>query len=147
LAPPVRISLTAAPLEVRRALAELRGHWEGSGVPADLQNRSEQVLAEALNNIVEHAHAARSNGQIELTAGTCGSDMVFDLRDDGQGMPDGGLPQTRLAPASGRLDTLPEGGFGWFLIRELASDIAYGRQSGWNSLRFRVPGQVARPRS
>ncbi|WP_280514091.1 hypothetical protein [Allosediminivita pacifica] len=34
---------------------------------------------------------------------------------------------------------LPEGGFGWFLIHELARELAYRHDGGMNRLTFRLP--------
>jgi serine/threonine-protein kinase RsbW len=33
---------------------------------------------------------------------------------------------------------LPEGGFGWFLIKDLAKDVVYARVEGENRLQLRV---------
>ena len=41
---------------------------------------------------------------------------------------------------------LPEGGFGWFLIRELTHDLTYRRDGSRNHLSFRmVLGGTSRP--
>jgi serine/threonine-protein kinase RsbW len=36
-------------------------------------------------------------------------------------------------------DDLPEGGFGWFLIRELTKDLQYVRHEDQNRLTFSIP--------
>ena len=36
-----------------------------------------------------------------------------------------------------QFDTMPEGGYGWFLIRELVQDLVYDRQNDENILFFR----------
>ena len=36
------------------------------------------------------------------------------------------------------IGALPEGGFGWLIIRRLAHDVRYLRQSGVNELSFRL---------
>ena len=38
-------------------------------------------------------------------------------------------------------EDLPEGGFGWFLIRTLTLDLEYERDGGFNKLRFVVPAE------
>jgi serine/threonine-protein kinase RsbW len=36
------------------------------------------------------------------------------------------------------LGDMPEGGFGWLIIRQLARDVAYVREDGVNQLSFRI---------
>jgi serine/threonine-protein kinase RsbW len=52
-------------------------------------------------------------------------------------MPNLQLPQGAPADLSD-LDDLPEGGFGWFLIRAMTSDLVYHRTGGQNCVRFCV---------
>ena len=97
------------------------------------------MLAETLNNVVEHAHAERTDGRIDIESTLCATGLAFCVRDDGAPMPDGQLPTGALAELSGGLDALPEGGFGWFMIRSLTQDLHYARSDGWNQLNFRIP--------
>lgn len=97
----------------------------------------ELVLAEAMNNVVEHAYAG-SAGVIELRVANCTDGLFCEVLDDGAGMeglPSGDDPSTE-PPAP--LDDMPEGGFGWFLIRTLARDLSYTREAGRNRLSFRI---------
>ncbi len=50
-------------------------------------------------------------------------------------MPDGELPIGRLTDPKIAKD-LPEGGFGWFLIRNLSQDLTYDRDEDKNILGF-----------
>jgi serine/threonine-protein kinase RsbW len=52
-------------------------------------------------------------------------------------MPKDGLPEGRLVTLA-ETATLPEGGFGWFLIRTLSRDLDYRREGGRNLLSFRL---------
>jgi len=72
---------------------------------------------------------------------------MLDCRvlDDGRPMPEGRLPCGREDWPTAR-DQLPEGGFGWFLIRTLAMDLCYNRIEGRNRLAFRLTvGSALRP--
>jgi len=67
-----------------------------------------------------------------------------ELRDNGRPMPRGRLPRTAMPglppqPGPETLESLPEGGFGWFLIRTLARDLCYSREMGTNRLVLRIP--------
>lgn len=62
------------------------------------------------------------------------------LVDQGAPMPGGTLPEGSQAGRTGlALADLPEGGFGWHLIRSLTRDLAYTRVAGTNRLSFLLP--------
>ncbi len=97
----------------------------------------ELVLAEAMNNVVEHAYKDGS-GVIELRVANSADGLFCEVLDDGQGMsglPAGDNPQRDPPTAT---DEMPEGGFGWFLIRALSRDLHYARENGRNRLTFRI---------
>lgn len=100
---------------------------------------AELVLGEALNNIVEHAYA-EGPGPIELWLDAGADGLAFTITDRGLAMPGAVAPEGRLpAGLDGPLADLPEGGFGWFLIRSLTRDLRYERSDGLNRLRFILP--------
>jgi serine/threonine-protein kinase RsbW len=130
--------LNATPLEVRRGLRDLRRELRNAGATNRLRDTAEQVLAEVLNNIVEHALAGRQDGQIHLIVKTSGNGLTVRIRDNGCAMPGGSLPLGQLSPLSDTIDSLPEGGFGWYIIHNLTQDLCYLRKPGWNTLSFRI---------
>jgi len=98
----------------------------------------ELVLAEALNNIVEHAYGEHARGLVDLEAEYLAPALVFRIRDEGQPMPEGDAPQGSPHDLDVSTQDLPEGGFGWFLIRELTEDLSYRRCGNRNELTFRI---------
>lgn len=99
----------------------------------------ELVLAEVMNNIVEHSYRGREPGIIDLSIVRDSRGLSCSVCDDGIM-----LPADHLLRNIGRLprpDPLefPEGGFGWFLIRDLAQDLGYHREGSRNLLAFRLP--------
>lgn len=102
-------------------------------LPAEFSAAAELVLAEVLNNVAEHAYADYP-GEIELSLERVGGSVAVRIADRGKSMPRGTLPVGRAPdPAD-----LPEGGFGWFLIRQLTRDLCYRRHDGWNLFTFRM---------
>lgn len=140
----IRLSLRAEPVAVRAALDRLRADLLGAGIAGEDVAVAELVLAEVLNNVVEHAFSDLDGGRIELTVAPGETGLSCEVRDNGRPMP-GGAPPGGTPPAAGRpardemLEALPEGGFGWFLIRSLAREIAYARKDGGNLLGLRIP--------
>jgi serine/threonine-protein kinase RsbW len=132
----VRLRFHSDPLAVREALQALFAARELDAVGSDDRGTAEIVLAEALNNVVEHAYA-RHRGEIEVTVRVAAGSLLCTISDHGMAMPGEAAPAGRL-PGAPDQDDLPEGGFGWHLIRALSCDLAYRRLDGRNELTFRL---------
>lgn len=134
--------LASEALAVRAGLRRVTEALAAAGVPEDLRGRVEIAVAEALNNVAEHAYSG-AGGTIRLRIGRCPrlGDILCTIEDRGRPLPGAALP-AGLLPTIGDAD-LPEGGFGWFLIRALGSSIRYRRAGGVNRLRFRIPRDAA----
>ena len=130
--------------EVRTVLIRIRAMLADIGLSIEEVGSIELVLAEALNNIVEHAYAGGSGPiDIELTAAPNG--ICVRLEDKGFALPDERMPLGSTVGCATATDDLPEGGFGWFLIRQLAHDLEYRREAGTNILTFRFAVAVPEP--
>lgn len=127
--------IPADPVEVRNALVRMCDTLVLRSLPDDDRGTVEIVLAEVLNNIVEHAYCAE-RGEIEITLRRAPEGLLCQVVDQGRRMPGDSLPEGHLPPMTD--DNLPEGGFGWHLIRTLSQDLAYSRIEGRNCLTFRV---------
>ncbi len=92
------------------------------------------ALTEAINNVHEHAYGGEG-GPVSVAAEGRSGRFSLTLRDRGTGMK-GILPGERLPSCDAGLETLPEGGFGWFMIRQLADSVEYSSKSGRNTLRL-----------
>lgn len=130
----LRFDATAA--SVRAVLQDLSGHLSPVTCDPDLLGSTEIVLAEALNNVVEHAYSDREDGKIILDVTRNGSRLIIEIRDTGAPMPGLRLPEAQARDTDVARDELPEGGFGWFLIRELVAELSYRRQDGENVVRI-----------
>jgi serine/threonine-protein kinase RsbW len=128
--------LPGTALGVRHALRDFMACALVQDCSSEALGTAELVVAEALNNVVEHAYATYP-GVIEVDIRrTC--DQLFVLISDmGLPMP-GAEPPLGKAPEFGAFDDLPEGGFGWFLIRRLVEDLTYRREGERNFLSFCV---------
>jgi serine/threonine-protein kinase RsbW len=134
------LTVPGTPDGVSHALAQLfHGPGALNGLTPGTCSTAEIVLAEVLNNIVEHAYAGHS-GMIDIVLAVADGGLVVQTRDDGAALPDRVLAQPSILPAT-TVDDLPEGGFGWYLIRTLSNDLAYRRSDSCNHLTLRVPAQ------
>ena len=130
---------------VRLAIERAMSTLAPLGLEPEEASSIELVLAEALNNVVEHAYAPGDEGQIKLVLRHGRAGLLIEIRDNGRPMPNGRAPLGDNPREYSRADELPEGGFGWFLIRELARDLVYDRENGENFLIFRMAIGRRRP--
>lgn len=103
-------------------------------LPQDTISAVEISVAEAMNNVVEHAYANRPGGQVGVVATIDDARLKVDIEDHGAPLPELTPPLARAHKLDGPRDSLPEGGFGWGLIRTLSSDLKYRRVGGVNVL-------------
>ena len=132
----VELALQSTPLAVRRALSGLFRDDRLRCLQDHQRGTAELLLAEVLNNVVEHAYA-NGTGDIEVSVALCGRRLMFRVVDHGAELPGHVLPQGQLKEYGPHSD-LPEGGFGWHMIRALAKDVEYRRRDGCNHLSFRL---------
>lgn len=128
----IRHRFPACPMAVRDLLERAAAN---PALAHRFDDRAELVLAEALNNVVEHACAHRPDAMIEVTLEWRAAALTCRIVDEGAEMP-GGLPGVTDTP---RAEDLPEGGFGWCLIHALACDLRYTRARNRNCLEFTIP--------
>ena len=131
-----QVTIPGDAMAVREGLKALFNTIVLRSLPEDGRGTAEIVLAEALNNIVEHAYA-RHPGEIEISLQLRSNELVCRITDTGLPMPDAKLPEGNLVVINDA-DELPEGGFGWYLIRTLSHDLHYRREDGRNLLCFRL---------
>jgi len=123
---------------IRRVIHEVEDLLQADGYATDDISSVSIILAEALNNCVEHAYGETEGGEITLVIRRRSVSLLFEIRDKGRPMPKGRAPlgnhpMSEFDPN----DAMPEGGYGWFLIRELVRDLVYDRQNDENILFFR----------
>lgn len=148
----------ADPLAVRAALIELRTRLDKNANP-EMIGKLELALAEILNNICEHGGVNPQTAQqeqsplIHLCVMRHVGGLACAVTDNGMPLPLACLTQDQMDDyLDSYLDedsddpmvsNLPEGGFGWFLIRDLTSSLSYFREGRRNLLAFTVPVETA----
>ncbi|MEL6618233.1 MAG: ATP-binding protein [Pseudomonadota bacterium] len=134
-----QLSLNCSFLSVRRGVEAVMQALSPLDLDVEECGTVELVLAEAMNNIVEHAYPPSDEpGLIHLSCTHAPDGLHVKIRDAGRPMPDGATPIGAAAQVDVEFDDLPEGGFGWFLIKDLAKDVEYRRMNDENHLTFRL---------
>jgi serine/threonine-protein kinase RsbW len=140
----IRLRCRTNPPEIRATLLAWRYRLALLELCEDLLGRSEIVLAEILNNIAEHGHfdGHGAGDWIELYCHRSPEGIHMIVKDYGRALPQHLLSGEKYAacPLAGiALDDLPEGGFGWFMIRALSRDLHSQRTERGNLLSLTVP--------
>ncbi|MEL7105856.1 MAG: ATP-binding protein [Pseudomonadota bacterium] len=135
----LRTDVPGTPEGVRNALAKLCDKLHDEQVAEDRVRSVELVVAEALNNIVEHALKDVAAPTIRLSMDKTDQAVAFEICDCGTPMPGNQLPPGTLPDIGDRVETYPEGGFGWHLIKKLTVNLRYDRLPGENKLSFQLP--------
>ena len=136
--PTIGACLDSSLYQVRAAVMDLRRLIAAQGAPAESCDVMELVLAEVLNNVVEHAYRGEPTGWIEVEVDITGAWIACSVRDGGHPMPGGVLPHADGPDMDTPVESLPESGFGWPLIRTLAAHLAYERRDSVNDLFFAI---------
>ena len=139
----VRMKFKSGPMAVRAALSHVLNELQEAGADTEDLGTVEIALAEAMNNIVEHAYPEGTEpGPIDVDCRATNGVLHVRIVDDGLPMPGGALPEGKQANLDTDLLDLPEGGFGWFLIQELALSVDYARISDQNVLNMQLTLQT-----
>jgi len=133
-------SFLATELDARSGIGSVIERLRAMGLPEVRAIEVQIALAEAVNNVVEHAYTDAAPGDVRIRCNLDADQLLINIHDAGLPMPGARLPEGKPADLTVPLEELPEGGYGWFLIRELTSDVQYESKSGNNqlSLRFEV---------
>jgi len=133
-------SINADPIAVRDAIISVMISLQQE-FPPNLEGivSTEIVLAEVLNNIVEHSYEGSNMGTIHVSV-LCNDDMIsIETRDYGMPMPGLTPPNPDQDELPMAVEDLPEGGFGWFFIRTLSSLMEYRRSGKQNIFCVQIP--------
>ncbi|GFE49168.1 ATPase [Roseobacter cerasinus] len=136
---PFTISIRSDQMAVRSALKDVLSGLGPLELGSEEAGTVELVLAEALNNVVEHAYTdTETVGDISIACSHERDGLHVQITDQGKAMPNGTPPLGQPAEVDVEFDDLPEGGFGWFLIKDLAKDVSYERVGSENQLSIRL---------
>jgi serine/threonine-protein kinase RsbW len=125
-------------------LEDLQTQLHAAAVDVTLGDTAQIILGEVLNNIVEHAYKFEDGRPITVRISVRSDGLWCDTYDEGHPMPNG-VPPCGVMPD---IDVttpadLPEGGFGWAMVRELTQCIGYTRKGSVNHLSFLIPSPQA----
>lgn len=134
----IDLAFEASNPDARRAIRCILAQIDPGSVAREDIDLLEIALAEVFNNIVEHAYGDAGQGRIEVSVEMRDPGMHFMIVDYGKPMPAGRLPGGAPADPSRDAHEQAEGGYGLYMIRQLARKLRYERVDGRNRLSFRI---------
>jgi len=90
-------------------------------------------VLEAANNCIRHAYEGRADGEVEILCLLAGDSLEVGVSDRGTPIP-GGLRFRPLAFDPDDVASLPEGGMGLHIIRNVMDSVSYSSAGGRNTL-------------
>ncbi|MCH2164907.1 MAG: ATP-binding protein [Marinovum sp.] len=139
----LHITASSSRFAVRSLLSELTDELAEWGLDSSCVSIVELVTAEVLNNVIEHAFKFEDGKPFEVKAQWETDELTLEIIDRGLPMPGLQLPDTATGKRSSPevdvpVEDLPEGGWGWFLIRDLTRELSYLREENANHLVIRM---------
>ena len=133
----VRFSISSSFNNVAVLAEDVSNHCKSHSLgDPDTVDTLRLCIAEALNNIVEHAYQGAEGRPIYADVRFNPKSYEIMLIDEGQPMPGGNVPSGEVDFDLDDFDALPEGGFGWMLIHSQMDAVDYERRDGCNVLRL-----------
>lgn len=124
---------------VTSVVRDVAAYLAREGLPASMVEDATIALAEALNNIEEHAYGGRRDLPVVVGIATSARSVRCIIEDQGDPLPGNALPGGCLpATDPGAHEKWPEGGFGWVLLRRVTRDVTYHRTGAANRLTFTI---------
>ncbi|WP_323769276.1 ATP-binding protein [Antarctobacter sp.] len=142
----ISCQMDSTPDDVQTTLLDINSLLQGEEIAPPPDCNWELVVAEVLNNIVEHAYQDRAGGEILLKLRFGPDRLTVEFTDFGLPMPSGTPPSGAPANLDVSTENLPEGGFGWFLIRSLSENLSYCHDGTRNHLTLAIPLFPGKPR-
>lgn len=142
----MEVRIPAGLRHVRLAVSSIRAAATSGGLGEREAGQLSLAAAEALNNVVLHALEEREDQWISVEFAMDSDEVALVLRDQGRPMPEASAAAP-LEFDEADPDSLPEGGFGRGLLRDLLTRVHYERVGGENVLTLVYPrsGAVRMP--
>ena len=129
----LQVGIKSVQHEVTNVVAHI-SEWLGAHcVAQEPIDELELVIAEALNNVVEHAYLYSEDGEIDILVRLRQDQLEVTIMDKGCKF-DGPPPLKEMDVESMDFEELPEGGFGWNLIRTLTDNVEFEHKDQQNRL-------------
>jgi anti-sigma regulatory factor (Ser/Thr protein kinase) len=127
-------SMTSEAEHLVRLRKWLRDELAGHGVPKQEQPNLLLAVGELCANSIQHAYEGRGGQPIQVSVRSSADSLVIEVEDFGK-------PFDAELYESPDLDSLPDSGYGLFLVKSIADslsiDVARERGTRWTMVKYR----------
>jgi len=131
-APTVRLTIPAKAEYIMLVRLALSGLSQSRQLPDETLGDLKLAVTEACSNSVRHAYREGREGSVDVVYELHPDRLVVEVSDAGEG-----FAVSEREPELGEDGTLPEGGLGIAIIRELADELELGPGDGGQGSRLR----------
>ena len=125
------LSISSIYEKVAEACYSLRDFCVAENIEKKICSELELCLTEALNNVIKHAYKEDPTQIIFLTYILNEKELEMKIRDFGQARTN--FQEPALAYDPNDINSLPEGGMGLFIIKNLMDYVSYDRANEMNT--------------
>jgi serine/threonine-protein kinase RsbW len=133
-APDSTFSMTSEAEHLVRLRKWLREELAGHGVPKEEQANLLLAVGELCANSIQHAYEGKGGQPIQVSVRSSADSLVIELEDFGK-------PFDAELYESPDLESLPDSGYGLYLVRSIADslsiDVARERGTRWTMVKYR----------
>ena len=129
----LQVAIHSIQEEVSNVVSKISDWLNIHCVDSDTVGELELVLAEVLKNVVEHAYLYAEDGEIDILVRLRNDRLHATITDKGRKF-DGPPSLKEMDVENMAFEELPEGGFGWNLIRMLMNKIEFEHKDHQNKL-------------
>jgi len=127
-------SMTSEPEHLVRLRKWLREELAGHGVPKEEQANLLLAVGELCANSIQHAYEGKGGQPIQVSVRSSADSLVIEVEDFGK-------PFDAELYESPDLDSLPDSGYGLYLVKNIADslsiDVARERGTRWTMVKYR----------
>jgi serine/threonine-protein kinase RsbW len=114
---------------------EVRAACAGLGLSSEAAGEVELSVVEMVNNAIEHGYQLDGSGWVEVMLESDGRNLHIEVCDGGRTMPANLLATASMPPVDpGDLASLPEGGMGLSIVKQLMDEVRYESTADRNVL-------------
>jgi serine/threonine-protein kinase RsbW len=122
---------------------------EAAGLPSAESHHLELCTVEAVSNAIRHAYGGEQGHTVSVRLRLEPDRIEVRVRDEGRPLPEERRTPRRPDYDPGNLESIPEGGWGLFLIHQMMDRVEYATDGGANVLvmtkRIPEPSRVGGP--
>ena len=128
----IRLTIESRLENVALIGGSVRGIAEMLSIDATGVYQLELCVVEAVTNVIKHAYHFEAGHSVDVEIHIHRDRLTFKICDTGESMDESKIAHLQFDPL--KMETLPEGGMGVFILKSLMDEVGYEVKNGRNIL-------------